>query len=218
MYFYFLIEDKSGKTLIDALMSKIQEKYKNVMYDCKAFSGIGGFTRKNTIKETKTGKLLNDLTTYLKGFNKSLAGIESSVVIVLDNDERNTEVFKTQLEYIVTSNMITIDHIFAIAVEEIEAWLLGDIDAVISAYPNAKRQILNNYENDHICGTWETLANAIYPGGLSKMKKDCPTFVEKGKIKSEWAKNIGSFMDIENNESPSFQFFITELKKRCLVA
>lgn len=215
MYFYFLIEDESGKRLVDALMKKIQNMYLNVFYDCKAFKGIGGFTKKNTVKETKTGKLLNDLTTTLKGFDKSLKGIDAAVVVVMDNDDRDKEEFKNELECIVNTHKIKIDHVFAIAIEEMEAWLLGDIDAILQAYPNAKKSVLGEYVQDSICGTWEMLADAIYPGGLKKMKKECPTYNEKGKIKAEWAEKVGAFMDIENNKSPSFNYFINEVKSRC---
>ena len=58
MHFQYLVEDQSGAALIRILMQKIVELYPNATYDCKGFRGIGGFTRKNTIKETKTGKLL----------------------------------------------------------------------------------------------------------------------------------------------------------------
>ena len=58
-------------------------------YDCKGFRGIGGFTRKNTIKETKTGKLLNDLATYLRGFDRSLQSFPSVIIVVLDSDDHD---------------------------------------------------------------------------------------------------------------------------------
>ena len=44
---------------------------------------------------------------------------------------------------------------FCIAVEEGEAWFLGDISAIKKAHPKAKNNILNRYQNDSICGTWE---------------------------------------------------------------
>lgn len=104
--------------------------------------------------------------------------------------------------------------LFCIAVEEMESWLLGDITAIQNAYPNARVGILNNYIQDSICGTWEVLANAIYQGGISKFKKDCPTFREIGIHKAIWAENIGGLLNLEANKSPSFQLFTSELDKR----
>ncbi len=214
MYFQFLVEDQSSGALIDILMKKITEEYTTVQYDSKSFRGIGGFTRKNTVKETKTGKLLNDLATYLKGFNKSLQGISAAVIIVLDNDDHNCVEFGKELQDVAAKNMITIDHVFCIAVEEVEAWLLGDETAILQAYPQAKTAVIHSYKQDSICGTWETLADAIYPGGYERMKKECPTFVEKGKCKMEWSTHIGPYMDMNNNKSPSFNYFIHEVMNR----
>lgn len=71
-----------------------------------------------------------------------------------------------------------------------------------------------SYEQDSICGTWEVLADVVYPGGKAKMKKTCLAYGEIGKIKSEWAVNIGRHMDWDNNKSPSFQFFTSEINRR----
>lgn len=214
MYFHFLIEDQSSAILIELLMEKYVSNRSDLTYRCTAFRGLGGFTKKNTVKETKTGKLLNDLATYLRGFNKSLQGFPAAVIIVLDNDKNNTKMFQATLESIAQANDITVDYVFCIAVEEVEAWLLGDRAALMTAYPSAKAQILNSYEQDSICGTWEVLADAVYPGGLAKLKQNCPTFREIGICKSEWAKKIGVHMDFEKNQSPSFQRFLLELRRR----
>nr|WP_280962825.1 DUF4276 family protein [Butyricicoccus faecihominis] len=214
MHIQFLLEDQSSEKLIQALMAKLQDENSQITYNCKAFQGIGGFTKKNTVKETRTGKLLNDLATYLRGFNKSLQNIPSAIFVILDNDDNNTEDFRRQLETVAIKNDITVDHIFCIAVEEVEAWLLGDETALAKAYPNAKLQILHTYEQDSICGTWELLAEAIYPGGLKRMKKDCPSYREIGKEKAKWAEMIGVHMSLDSNQSPSFHFLITELRKR----
>lgn len=214
MHFQFLIEDQSSAALIEILMQRIFLTNGDITYNCKSFKGLGGFTKKNTIKETKSGKLLNDLATYLRGFNKSLQHISAAIIVVLDNDTRNTEEFLAELNRVAQMNMITVDHVFCIAVEEVEAWLLGDEAAVLAAYPSAKVQQLHTYVQDSICGTWEVLADVVYPGGVSKLKKECPTYIEIGKCKSEWAKKIGSYMDIAHNNSPSFNYFITEITKR----
>lgn len=185
MYFQFLIEDKSSALLIEAFMTKVAEQYPGVLYSRKPFRGIGGFTRKNTVKETKTGKLLNDLATYLRGFNKSLQGFPSAIVVVLDNDSRDTDAFKKELQEVADLNMITLDHVFCIAVEEVEAWLLGDEEALMRAYPSARLATLRAYTQDSICGTWEVLADVVYPGGIKKFKRDCPTYMEVGEHKCE---------------------------------
>jgi len=214
LYFQFLIEDMSSAELIEILMNKIAEKSRNVQYNCKFFHGLGGFTKKNTVKETKTGKLLNDLATYLKGFNKSLQNIQAAIIVVVDNDDRDTNYFQSQLRKIAEQNEIKTDHVFCVAVEEVEAWLLGDEEAVKAAYPSAKLQVLHSYVQDSICGTWEVLADTVYPGGLAKFRKNCPTYVDVGKYKTIWAKEIGIHMDISKNKSPSFQAFISEIQKR----
>lgn len=214
MHFQYLIEDQSGATLIQVLMQKIVELYPDATYDCKGFRGIGGFTKKNTIKETKTGKLLNDLATYLRGFNRSFQNFSAVIVVVLDSDDHDVQQFQFELEAVAKQNMIKTDHVFCLAVEEIEAWLLGDRHALLSAYPHAKMQVLNGYVQDSICGTWEVLADAVYPGGTSKLFRERASFVEIGNLKAEWAQNIGMHMDLKANESPSFNSFIHEIEKR----
>lgn len=214
MHYQFLIEDQSSTALIEVIMPKIIMNNQDVTFNCKPFKGLGGFKKKNTAKDIKTGKLLSDLAIYLRGFDNSLKYIPSVIVTVLDNDKRNTQAFQRELENIAIQNHISIDHVFCIAVEEVEAWLLGDKQAIIAAYPKAKVQIINSYKQDSICGTWEVLADAIYPGGLTKFRKDCPTFIEIGKFKKIWAETIGGKMDISNNKSPSFNLFLQEINKR----
>lgn len=214
MYFQFLVEDVSGKKLICQVMDKILMVSDGVSYDCKAFRGIGGLKIGSNAAQIKTDKLLNDLPLYLKGFDKSLQGIDASIIIVLDNDKRRTREFEQQLEKVAEDVHIVIDHVFCIAVEEMEAWLLGDRKALLSAYPNARESALKDYVQDSICGTWEVLANAVYKGGLKQFKKDCPTYREVGKHKSEWADRIGEYFTLEENLSPSFQKFLGAIQAR----
>ena len=49
-----------------------------------------------------------------------------------------------ELEKIVTNNKITMDHIFWHCSEEMEAWLLGDRNAIANAYPDAN---FNSFQN-----------------------------------------------------------------------
>ena len=57
----------------------------------------------------------------------------------------------------------------------------------------------------------EKLADAIYKGGCSKLKKE--GWPEIGIQKYEWAEKIGPLMDVDNNQSKSFQVFRDGLKQ-----
>ena len=181
MYFYFLVEDLSGAALIETLMGKITASYADVYYSVKSFKGIGHLPKAITAKEAKNApsvKLMNSLPRYLKGMDKSLQGIPAAIVVVLDNDKRDTDIFRGELQKVAVQCSITVDYVFCIAIEEMEAWLLGDEAAIVAAYPNAKLKPLHDYEQDSICGTWEVLADVVYPGGLGRFKKDCPEIYE----------------------------------------
>ncbi len=217
MHFQFLIEDSSSAILIDTLMQRISSENDGTTYSCKSFKGIGGFPKKPNAKEAKTHKMLNELHKYMKGFDKSLQGFPAAIVVVVDNDDRNTDEFRAELNQIAVENKITVDHVFCIAIEEIEAWLLGDEEAIKAAYPLARLSKLHSYVQDSICGTWEVLAEVVYPGGLKKLRKDCPTYMEIGKCKCEWAGKIGCNMEINRNASPSFRHFISEISSRIRV-
>ena len=199
-------------------MSKIKERYpkKDIQYDSKSFKGIGHLKKKGNLLERKTGHLLNDLKIHLRGFDKRLTYMENaSIFIILDNDTHNTKLFRQELENLAKEAEILTDYVFCIAIKEMEAWLLGDLMAIEAAYPNIRKSALKHYIQDEICDTWEVLANAIYPNGLNGLRKKAgSSYSEIGKTKIAWADNIGRFMDLENNNSPSFQYFITNLKNR----
>ena len=217
MHFQFLVEDYSGAVLVDKVM-QILLKEAEFTFDIKSFKGIGGFKISGPIKDIKTNKLLTDLPQYLRAFDNSLKDIKACIIVVLDNDTRDTRLFEQELEKQAQRAMISIDHVFCIAVEEMEAWLLGDEKALISAYPFARESKYKEYVQDSICGTWELLADIVFKGGLKKFKKECPTYREVGRYKAEWAEQIGAHLDLNNNKSPSFQNFLSALRTRLEVA
>ena len=88
---------------------------------------------------------------------------------------------------------------------------MGDIQAIKRAYPNAKDAILESYRNDAICDTWELLANAIYPGGVQKLKEQ--GYPSVGLQKRNWARDITPFIRMEKNRSPSFQYLVNKVRE-----
>ena len=95
--------------------------------------------------------------------------------------------------------------LFRIAIEEGEAWLLGDHAAVKAAYPNARDAVLNTYFQDSICGTWEVMADAVHPEGSAHLK--ALGYPAAGMAKCKWAREIAPHMDMDNNQSSSFRVF-----------
>lgn len=222
MYFQFLIEDLSTEILIRHVMEKLKKKYpdKEIDFDTKSFKGIGHLSTKGNVLERKSGNLLNNLQIYLKGFDRTLAGMKhAAIVVVLDNDERDNGEFQQLLDKIANESVMLTDHVVCIAVKEMEAWLLGDENAIMSAYPLAKKKNLKSYKQDAICDTWEVLANVVYRGGLAALqKKSKNSYSETGRAKCEWADKIGMELILENNNSPSFQKFLNALQTRIEIA
>lgn len=103
--------------------------------------------------------------------------------------------------------------VISFAIEEGEAWLLGEISAVKAAYPNAKNNVLNSYVNDSICGTWEVLADATVSGGAEALRK--AGWQAIGAEKSKWADEITPRLKIVGNKSPSFTKFVDSTKALC---
>ncbi len=221
MYFQFLIEDKSTEILVNHIMEKLVNQYteREIIWDIKSFGGIGHLRKKGNVLEQKTGKLLNDLPMYMRAFSKVLQNMaHSTLIIVLDNDKRDVEQFREELEEVAVSNMILCDYVFCVAIKEMEAWLLGDKEAIIKAYPDAKMQYIKKYNQDAICETWEVLADIVYPHGFLILKKKANgNYSEIGKAKCEWADKIGKYIHLYENISPSYQYFIGELEKRIAI-
>ena len=101
--------------------------------------------------------------------------------------------------------------LFRIAIEEMEAWLLGDRPALKSAYPNADDVVMNDDVQDSVCGTWEVLADAVHSGGPIQLKSS--GYPAAGVAKCEWAGRIAPLMDVDSNQSKSFQVFRDGVRK-----
>lgn len=213
MHFEFLVEDISGKMLLESLIPNIVGD--DHTYKVIAYKGIGRIPPKLKSKSDASKRILMDqLPKLLRGYGKQFSsypkGYEALLIIVCDLDDKNYNDFLAELNTLLHSIIIRPNTQFCISVEEGEAWLLGDSQAIISAYPNAKESVLNSYKQDSICGTWEVLADAIYEGGSQKLKKQGWQII--GAEKYEWAKNIGPLITIEDNKSPSFMNFVSVLK------
>lgn len=171
-----------------------------------AYRGIGHLPKDlRSVPDRGKHHLLNQLPVMLRAYGRTCQQNVAAVIVVCDLDDRCLKVFRQELISVLAACNPRPETRFCIAIEEGEAWLLGDVRAVTAAYPNADSSVLRRYRNDAICGTWELLADAVYRGGSAALKRSGWQAV--GKEKSEWAERIASYMDVDHNSSPSFQYF-----------
>ncbi len=201
MHIEILVEDASGEKLLEALLPKLLgDQGSPHTWRVHSYKGIGRIP-KNLKPGTDANKriLLDRLPSALRGYGKT-PGIDA-VVVVLDSDRRNCAEFLAELQALVAACNPAPNTMFRLAIEEVEAWYLGDQQALRAAYPRAKVDVLDRYVQDSVCDTWELLADAIYPGGSAAIKK--AGWPLPGQIKCEWAEKIGPLLEPDSNVSPS---------------
>lgn len=205
-HFVILVEDQSGETALKSLVPKIIDS--QASFEIRSYKGCGEVPQGLKPKTDASKRILLDsLPRLLNGFGQRYknSGLRAVVVVVCDLDKRDYRQFVEELNWVKQNCKNPLDTYFALAVEEGEAWLLGDLTAITAAYPKAKKDVLKRYKNDSICDTWELLADALVVGGAKKLKQEGWNAI--GKEKNEWARKIAPHIDVTENKSPSFQRF-----------
>jgi hypothetical protein len=214
MHFEILVEDQSGKKALDILVPRILGTEHT--FKVHPYKGIGHIPKdlRGTADPSKR-ILLAQLPKLLKGYGNAFSnyppGSPAAVILVCDLDDKCLKAFREELFMVLHACKRQPETRFCLAIEEGEAWFLGDIPSIKRAYPKAKDAVLNAYVNDSICGTWERMADAIYPGGSQKLSVLGWQLI--GAEKSVWADRISPHMDVENNRSPSFCYFRQKLRE-----
>jgi hypothetical protein len=212
MHIEFLVEDASGKLFLEAILPQIWPGGEDrPSWRIHSYKGVGALPKDlQASADPAKRHLLNQLPRLLNGYGLT-PGIDA-VVVVLDSDRRDCCEFLTELREVETNcaskPKITL---FRLAIEEMEAWYLGDRDALLSAFPKAKTKVLDNYKQDSVCGTWEVLADAVHAGGAKALSKG--GWVSVGQFKCNCARVVGPKMNVDDNDSPSFRKFRDGLRR-----
>ena len=207
MHLEILVEGQSERTALEPLLVKILGSYGHPhTWRIHKHRGIGKIpTNPLDRPNSKDPTLLHNLPAKLRAYGKSLTRDEAVVVLVDLDDRKDCVTFKKEMINLLEYCDPAPRYLFRIAIEELEAWYLGDQTALISAYPNADINALAQYIQDSQCGTWEVLADATYPGRFESLKKQGnQRCLEQKRI---WARDIAPKINIETNMSPSFQCF-----------
>ncbi len=214
MHIEILVEDSSGATLLEVLLPQLLGvQGDSNTWRVHAYKGIGKIPQ-GIGKKVDPAKriLLDQLPKLLRGYGKT-PGIDA-VVVVLDTDKRDCVAFLAELKAVLDDKTVVPDTMFRLAIEEVEAWYFGDREALLAAYPRVRQDVMRSYVQDSVCDTWELLADAVYPGGSSAIKK--AGWPLPGQVKHEWAKKIAPLMEPDRNVSPSFCKFRDGLRQLCM--
>ena len=142
--------------------------------------------------------LLDQLPAKLRAFGKALNPATERVLVLLDLDQAECRDLKRRLVALLGLCQPQPVVLFRFAIEELEAFYLGDEAAIRKAFPKAKLSRKKGYEQDSISGSWELFQRVIGAGHEDKVA---------------WAERMGRQLGISprENQSPSFRHFCLAL-------
>ncbi|MBX7210943.1 MAG: DUF4276 family protein [Verrucomicrobiaceae bacterium] len=194
MHIEFLLEEPSAEAFLSDFVPKI------------APAG----TTCNFIRFQGKSDLLANLTNRLKGYRDWLPE-DWRIVVLIDEDRQDCVKLKEALDSAAgaaglktkskagTGAFVVLNRI---AVEELEAWFLGDVEALREAYPGVPAGLgsrANFRDPDAVAGgTWEALERVLqraghFPGGIGKI---------------ELARTMAQHLEPGRNRSRSFRCFV----------
>lgn len=202
-----LTEDRSGGLVLDHILPKMIRKY-NTVADVfiRPHRGLGEWPDNDSAGPSPFASgLLELLPAKMRAYEHVYAGTATIVLVVMDSDSHSPAQIFNRLRSTCQKNAPNLTYVIGVCVEEMESWLLADKAAVLAAYPDADVVTLDKYEQDSICGTWETLCRVILKERADRTIRI--GYPAVGQLKSEWAERIAQYMDPELNKSPSFERF-----------
>ena len=194
----FFLEEPSAEEVLKAILPKILSN--NVTFNFLVFEG--------------KDNLLSNLSVRLKGYR--WIPDDWRIMVLIDEDRRDCHELKAYLESaahdagFVTKSSATPNEDFQVvnrlAIEELEAWFFGDIEALHAAYSRVSinLQYQARYRDPDAIrgGTYEALERLLIERNYYNDKLP----------KTEVAQNIAHYMEPIQNRSKSFQVFLEGLK------
>ena len=194
MHIEFLVEELSAEAALTTIVPKILGQ--DVTFRMHLHQG--------------KQDLLSRLTDRLKGYSHWLP-TDWRVVVLIDEDRQECDELKAQLENAARQAGLStksraarggqIRVLNRIAIEELDAWFFGDVEALCTAYHGVPRTLVAKaaYRDPDAIngGTWEALERVLQRAGHHK----------GGLAKIAAAGAISSHMIPERNTSKSFQVF-----------
>ena len=195
----FLVEEPSAKAALEQLLPRLLPA--GCTFRVRAFEGWQD--------------LLGDLKNVLRGYHRRIlreGETDLRIVVLLDGDGICARRKASLEEKAAEAGLLTKTaaspgqpfHVLnRVAVQELEAWWLGDRAAILAAYPNLKPAHFKGLARDPDQlpkpndALWEVLKQGRY--------------FASGKRKTQWATDIAPHLDPAHNTSASFRYFCAGL-------
>lgn len=184
-----LVEELSAELALRSLLPKILP---GVAFEIRVFRG--------------KPDLLKKLPQRLAGYAAWPGTAEARLIVLVDRDDDDCTDLRRQLDAIAVRAGFS-PHgperrvVNRVAIEELEAWFFGDIEAVVAAFPriplNTAAKSAFRDPDAIRGGTAEAFERLLQQYGYHK----------GGLAKVDAAQAVSTHMDVENNRSRSFQVF-----------
>jgi hypothetical protein len=188
-----LVEEPSAEEALRIILPKI----------------LAGRAKFKLINMRNKSRLIGELPARLRGYKKRLdAGEDLRIVVLVDRDNDDCRKLKSKLEHaaheagLFTRTGANRDGRFQvinrIAIDELEAWFIGDTEALKCAFSSLRGEPFpKSFNHPDNSGTWEHLHRFLRSKGIYRSSYP----------KIEAARKIASHMELSRNRSRSFSHF-----------
>ncbi|NOY90539.1 MAG: DUF4276 family protein [Deltaproteobacteria bacterium] len=196
MTLHLLVEGPSERAFLEPWLKRL---LRSVAVKVHPHQGKGSLPANLTSPPPpKQRGLLDQLPAKLRGFANA-GSPPPGVLVLIDADDDDCIDLAACIRRAADAVAPDLPVVVCIAVEETEAFYLGDLAALERAYPNADMEMARAYAPDSVCGTWELFGEVIGDGGGNKVL---------------WAERMGESLTTSaaRSRSPSFRALVRGLK------
>jgi hypothetical protein len=193
---HVLVEGASERALLECWAPRLLG---NGIVRVHSHQGKGELPRDPTAAPDKRRRgLLDQLPAKLRGFANALHSNIHHVVVLVDADKDEPKELAARISKIATQIAPGLSVTIRLAVEETEAFYLGDLKGMKLAFPDADMDQARAYIPDSIIDTWELFGTIVQDGGGNKVA---------------WAEAMGPVLTTtaSRSRSPSFQDLVRAL-------
>lgn len=190
-----LVEGSSEKAFLDRWLPRFLPQHAFTIIQHRGKGRLPA--QPDTHPDVRREGLLDQLPAKLRAYGRVLDSSTDRVLVLVDLDDDSCLDLKRRLLDVLEACDPKPLVLFRIAIEETEAFYLGDTDAIRRAFSQAKLRRMRDYVQDSVCGTWELFQRVI----------DSPI-----EDKPAWGERMGSHLGTNwkggrANRSPSFRQF-----------